>query len=106
VAGGGGGLRGFSAAARDAFRDRAEVAEFYGFDPTGLSPWELEGYLRNIPRLEARRARRELTFRPDLRLTVEQMRRLVLAETDSEAAADEAAAAYMAALLRAGETPE
>jgi hypothetical protein len=62
--------------------------------------------LGNIPRLRAARTRRELQYRSDVRLTVEQVRQLVLEETEDPDAAEDAAVKYMAAIMRAGETPQ
>jgi predicted RNase H-like nuclease len=58
-----------------------------------------------MPRLQARRTRRELTLRPEVRLSAEQVRELVLAETEDEEKADAAMCAYVAAQMKAGETP-
>lgn len=57
-------------------------------------------------RLEARRTRRQLAYRGDVRLTVDQVYDLVFAETDDEQQASKAASGYAAALLRKGQTPE
>jgi len=62
----------------------------------------LEG---NMKRIQAKRTRKELALRPDLKLSVDQMYELVLAETDSRDQAEFAARQYMASQLRAGETP-
>ncbi len=70
-----------------------------------MSLYELLGYEANLPRLEARRTRRGLAGR-DVRLTVDQVYDLVLAETEDPAAASKAASQYAAALLRRGERPE
>lgn len=70
-----------------------------------MSLERLLAYDGQIPRLRARRLREELQFRPNVRITVEQMRQIVFAETGDEEQAEEAARRYMAALLRNGETP-
>lgn len=71
-----------------------------------MSRWELLGYAENMRRLEARRTRRRLAYSPDVRLTVDQVYDLILAETDDERQASRAASGYAAALLRKGQTPE
>lgn len=58
-----------------------------------------------MPRIQAKRTRRELSLRPDLQLSADQMYDLVLAETGSRDSAEYAARAAMAAELRAGRTP-
>jgi hypothetical protein len=60
----------------------------------------------NIPRLEAKRFRRQLRLHPDVRLSVDEVYDLIHRETGSIEAAEMAAKAYMAAQLRAGQTPE
>lgn len=71
-----------------------------------MTPLELLGYEANMPRLEARRARRSLAFRNDVRLTIDQVYDLVMAETGDERQASKAASTYAAALLRSGQKPE
>lgn len=57
-------------------------------------------------RLEARRTRRELALRGDVRLSVDQVYELILAETDDPRQASKAASQYAAAILRSGQTPQ
>jgi len=71
-----------------------------------LSEWEVLGFEQNMRRMEARRTRRQLAFGADVRLTVDQVYELVLAETEDERQASKAASGYAAALLRKGQTPE
>ena len=71
-----------------------------------MTEWEVLGYEAHVRRLEARRTRRALAFRGDVRLTVDQVYDLVLAETEDERQASKAASGYAAALLRKGQTPE
>lgn len=66
---------------------------------------ELLGFEANLTRLEARRTRRELALRPDVRLSIDAVYDLVLAETEDEAQASKAASQYAAALLRSGQMP-
>lgn len=56
--------------------------------------------------MEARRTRRELSWRPDVRLSGDDVYALVLAETGSEEAASEALRRHYAAQLAAGAKPE
>lgn len=57
-------------------------------------------------RLEARRKRRELSMRPDVRLSVDAVYDLVLQETEDPRQASKAASSYAAAQLRANQTPQ
>lgn len=71
-----------------------------------MTEWELLGYEQNQRRLEARRLRRSLNYRSDIRLSVDAVYDLVLAETEDERQASHAASQYAAALLRSGQTPQ
>lgn len=55
-----------------------------------------------MPRLQARRRRRELEMRPDVKLTAEAYHALVLLETGDKAQADEAVRRYMLNTLLQG----
>lgn len=59
-----------------------------------------------IPRLDAKRLRRALKTAPDVRLSVDEVYELILAETENRDAAEHAAKSYMAAQLRTGQTPD
>ncbi len=67
---------------------------------------ELLGFEAHLPRLEARRLRRELQLRPELKLSTETLFDLVLAETGSRDLAEREARDYMASQLRSGQTPQ
>lgn len=71
-----------------------------------MTAWEALGFEANQPRLEARRLRRSLAYRADVRLTVDQVYALVFAETGDERQASRAASQYAAAQSRAGHKPE
>lgn len=71
-----------------------------------MTQLEVLGFAQNMRRLEAKRTRRQLALRGDVRLTVDQVYELVLAETEDERQASKAASSYAAALLRKGQTPE
>jgi hypothetical protein len=62
------------------------------------------GYLENMRRLQAKRTRERLEF-SQVKLSVDGLYNLILAETEDEAQAEKAARDYMAAQLRAGKTP-
>lgn len=53
-----------------------------------------------MQKLQATRIRRELELRPDIKLTPDDVYRLVLAETENEEQAQEAARLYGVAMLR------
>lgn len=71
-----------------------------------MTAFELLGYEAHLRRLEARRLRRSLAYRGDVKLSVDQVYDLVLAETDDVRQASRAASQYAAALLRSGHKPE
>lgn len=81
------------------------MSEFYGLNAFGLSDRRFVGLWANIPRLEARRTRERLQA-AGVRLTVDQVYRLTLAETESEEIAQRAASDHAYALMKAGQTPE
>ena len=66
------------------------MAEFYGINPFALSGPQLLALAGHLPRLEARRLRRDLRVRPEIKLSAEGIKELVRAETGSEEAAEEA----------------
>ncbi len=71
-----------------------------------MNEWELLGFEENKRRLEARRLRRSMNYRSDVRLSVDAVYDLVFAETEDERQASHAGSQYAAALLRSGHKPE
>lgn len=65
------------------------MAEFYGFNPFQLKDDQVLGLYDCLPRLEARRTRRQLQY-SDVRLTPDQIYDLVLAETEDPKQAEAA----------------
>lgn len=83
------------------------LAAYPGLDPANLknlsTPFLL-GLWQRIPQVEA--IRELATRRAAGRLTTDRLYHLVLAETGDRNEAERAAIAYMAAQMRAGQTPE
>lgn len=64
------------------------------------------GFHALMPRMAARRFRRDLALHPDVKLKADDVRAIVLAETEDPDQADEAWRQYRRSELRANITPE